>query len=101
MALTLAQKDALASNATHVGRTRQAIREYAKYIRDIGGSATQQQKDWATAVFEGQRVGIIAENIQGELVADAKFANSAQADGSDVTDTNFKAAVEAVCLKYL
>jgi hypothetical protein len=101
MALSLLQKDTLTTNATQLARTRQALREYAKYLKDIGNGATQAQKDWSAQVLESRRAPQIAVDMQGELVTDSKFASAANADATDVVDAEFKSAVEAICLKYV
>lgn len=100
MALNLLQKDRLTVSPDFLARGRQAVREFAKYLRDIGQSATQEQQDWAALVLEGRRAPQIAADMAGELVTDAKFSAATAEDASDVVDAEFKAAVEAICTKY-
>lgn len=100
MALTLAQKDALTTSAALLGRVRQACREYAAYLRALGGSATAEQSAWARQVLETGRVAQIAADLAGELVTDSAFADASDPDASDVADSALKAAVEAIAVKY-
>lgn len=101
MALTLAQKDALTTNATFLGRVRQAVRDHAAFIVALAGGATAAQKDWKNRVF-GPNLGAaqIAANLAGQLVTDPAVANSSTGDGSDVTDANLKSAVDTICEGY-
>lgn len=99
MALTLAQKDALAVNTTFLARVRQAVAEYAAYLIALPGTAPQLA--WANTVFAGGiRRNQIAANLTPELVCNPTVSDSTAGDGSDITDANLKTAVEAVCLKY-
>lgn len=99
MALTLTQKDALATNATFLGRVRQAIRQHATYLIALPG--TQTQLDWAAHVFwAARRCDQMAADMAGELTTQPNVANSETGDGSDVTDANLQAAVDAICEKY-
>lgn len=99
MALTLAQKDNLAVNATFLSRVRQAVAEYATYLIALPG--TQAQLDWASTVYQGGlRRNQISANLAPELVCTATVGNSTSGDGSDITDANLKTAVETIALKY-
>lgn len=100
MALNLLQKDTLITAPEMQGRARQAVREYARYLKDIGNQASEAQHNWAVQVLDNQRSAAIALALLPELVTDAKFADGG-VDGTSVVDADFKAAVEAICLKYV
>lgn len=97
--LTYSQLDALTTNDSFLGRVRNACRHYANYLLNLQG-ATPQQLGWANSVFIQCRAPQIAANMAGQLVQDAAFANAANSDASDVTDSDLEAAVEKICLAY-
>lgn len=101
MALSYAQLDALTTNTTFLGRVRTAVAGHAHYWRD-NGAATPAQQQWVAVVFwSGERCAQIAADLARELVMDSKFTGSTTGDGSDVTDADLQAAVDAICERYL
>lgn len=98
MALTYEQLDALTTNATFLGRVREAVAYHANYVLNLPGSASQVS--WAGRVFQGQACAQIAANLARELCQDAAITASATGDGSDVTDAALQAAVDKICEGY-
>jgi hypothetical protein len=99
MALSYTQLDGLTTNASFLGRVREAVAYHAHYLRDMVG-ATQAQKDWVAQVFIVGRCAQVAANLAWELVQDSKITSAVNADASDVTDANIQTAVDAICEKY-
>lgn len=100
MALNLTQRDALTTNATFLGRVRQAVRQHATTL--LAGAPTTAQTAWCADVFwAGRRSNQIAADLAPQLCNDPAITGSTTGDGSDVTDVNLQAAVDAICEKYI
>lgn len=92
---------ALRTNADLLKRIEVAVARYAVYLKGLGVGATQQQRDWAARVFEGQLTSTIAQNCAWEVVNDPTVRDAVDVAG--VPDTgagSLQTVVEAVCLKY-
>lgn len=101
MALTLAQRDVLATNADFLSRVRGALSKQGQYYLDLGGSATQAQQDWAANLFwAGKRLNQIAADLAPQLTAVGTIVNATNPDASDVTDDDFQGAVASICDHY-
>jgi len=101
MALTYTQLQALTTNTAFLARVEAGVAHHAKYIENLGVSATNTQKWWAGKVFTGLQCNQIAANLMAELCQDPAITGSTTGDGSDVTDVNLQAAIDAICEKYL
>lgn len=101
MALTLAQRDVLATNADFLSRTRAALSKQGQYYLDLGEGSTQAQKDWAANLFwAGRRLNQVAADLAPQLTATGTIVAAAQPDASDVTDDAFQGAVAGICERY-
>jgi hypothetical protein len=101
MALTYAQLDALTTNAAFLARVRSAVASHAQYWKGNNQASISTQQ-WVAIVFwAGGQCAQIAADMARELVEDSKFTGSSVGDGSDVTDANLQAAVDAICEKYV
>lgn len=99
MALTLAQRDTITTDAAFLGRVRQAVRQHATTL--LAGSPTTAQTNWAANVFwSGRRSNQIAADLAPQLANDPAVANSSTGNGSDITDASLQAAVDVICEKY-
>ena len=99
MALTLAQRDALTTNTTFLGRVREAVRQHATTL--LAGSPTNAQRDWAATVYWGGKKGSqIAADLAPQLSCDPAITASLVGDGTDITDSSLQAAVDVICEKY-
>ena len=100
MALTLAQRDALTTNAAFIARCRQAAASRAQFdLTNVG--ATQAQKAWAQNMFYSQRLAQAVANMMPELCTDPAVTGSTTGDGSDITDANLQTAVQTYCESYM
>lgn len=101
MALTLAQRDVLATNADFLSRVRASLSKQGQYYLDLGGSATAAQIDWAGNLFwAARRLNQIAADLAPQLTAVGTIVNATQPDASDVSDENFQGAVASICDRY-
>jgi len=85
---------ALRNDPTFLLRVEVGVVKYAAYLRALGGSATQGQRDWTRSVFELQASAQIAQACAWEVATDPNVT------GTDVADAPLNAAVEACCTKY-
>ena len=101
VALTLSQRDVLATNNDFLGRIRAALSKQGQYYIDLGESATVAQRDWAANLFwAGRRLNQIAADMAPQLTAVGTIVNAIQPDASDVTDEQFQGAVGTICERY-
>jgi hypothetical protein len=101
MALTLAQRDVLATNADFLSRVRGSLSKQGQYYLDLAGAATAEQRDWAANLFwAGRRLNQIAADLAPQLTAVGTIVNASQPDASDVTDDQFQGAVASICDSY-
>lgn len=99
MALTYAQLDSLATNASFLGRVRSAVAVHAEYwLNNVG--ATEAQKSWCFRIFQQLQCAQVAANLARELCQDAAIIGSSTGDGSDVTDAALQSAVDKICESY-
>lgn len=99
MALNLAQRDALTTNAAFIARCRTAVADRAEFHINNAGSSTSQ-KAWAANMLRGGKLAQATANLMPELCTDPAVKNSTTGDGSDVTDAALLAAVQAYCENY-
>lgn len=101
MALTLAQRDVLSTNADFLSRVRGALSKQGQYYLDLGAGATDAQRDWAANLFwAGRRLNQIAADLAQQLTAVGSIVAASSPDASDVNDDTFQGAVASICDHY-
>lgn len=101
MALTLAQRDVLATNADFLSRVRASLSKQGQYYLDLGEGATAAQRDWAGNLFwAGRRLNQVAADLAPQLTAVGTIVAASSPDASDVTDDAFQGAVASICDRY-
>lgn len=101
MALTLAQRDVLATNADFLSRIRGALSKQGQFYLDLDKTATPAQQDWAANLFwGGRRVAQIAANLAPQLTAVGTIVAASNPDASDVSEDSFQGAVASICDRY-
>jgi hypothetical protein len=99
MPLTLAQRDALTTNAAFVARCRQAVAARAQFNL-VNNAASAQQKAWASNMFFAARLAQATANMMPQLCTDGAVTGSAVGDGSDITDAALLGAAQTYCESY-
>lgn len=99
MSLTYTQLDSLTTNATFLGRVRQAVASHANYYLNFQG-ASAATLAWCSECFVGKKCDQMAADMARQLVQDAAVTGSTTGDGSDITDAALQGAVDKICELY-